>query len=67
MLFCRLMWVGTVHRVDHLISRISVQMPSAYVAIRRIKMKSVNSISKPNVIYHCGFQVEIVVKIHFLS
>lgn len=58
--------MGTVHRVDHLISRISVQMPSAYVAIR-IKMKSVNSISKPNVIYHCGFQVEIVVKIHFLS
>lgn len=58
--------MGIVHRVDHSISCVSVQMPSAYVVIR-IKMKSLNSISKPNIIYHCDFQVEIVVKIHFLS
>lgn len=66
MLFCKLIWVRIVCTVDHLISPGSVQMPSVYVAMR-IKLKNLNLINKPNAIYHCDFQVENVVKIHFLN
>lgn len=66
LLFCKLMGVRIVCTVDHLISPVSVQLSGVYVAMR-VKLKSLNLINKPNVIYHCDFQVETVVKIHFLS